>query len=128
MKKIILASLLMVSVSTAFAQAASTACSSGTASTHTLARPTTRCISVPAFKPVCSANSIVRFTDSVAAQKLTAGSASVKGASYFGGSTQGGAIQRAGACVPINGLRGCCGSKHKLTVGMTAADAYGASS
>ncbi|MCE9640307.1 MAG: hypothetical protein K8S22_09220 [Betaproteobacteria bacterium] len=33
MKKIILASLLMVSVSTAFAQAASTACSSGTAST-----------------------------------------------------------------------------------------------
>jgi hypothetical protein len=124
MKKIILASLLMVSVSTAFAQAASTACSSGTASTVPGATDNTLYIR-SAFKPVCSANSIVRFTDSVAAQKMTAGSASVKGASYFGGSTQGGAIQRAGGCP-----NAACGAvaEAQADLGMTAADAYGASS
>jgi hypothetical protein len=115
----------MVSVSTAFAQAAATACSAGAATLIPGATDNTLYIR-SGFKPVCSANSVVRYTDSVAAQKLTAGAASVKGASYFGGSTLGGAIQRAGACA----LNTCGGTEAqtKADVGMTDADAYGASS
>jgi hypothetical protein len=124
MKKIILASLLMVSVSTAFAQAVTTACSSGTATTVPGATDNTLYIR-SGFKPVCSANSVVRFLDDVTAQKMTAGSASVKGASYFGGSTQGGAIQRAGGCP-----NAACGSvaEAQADLGVTAAATYGASS
>lgn len=126
MKKIILASLLMMFGSAAFAQAASSACSTGTASTIPGDNTGTLYIRIP-FKPVCSANSVVRFTDNVASQKLIAGAASVKGASYFGGSTQGGAIQRAGGC-PNAACGDATAAATQADLGMTAADAYGASS
>jgi hypothetical protein len=126
MKKIILASLLMMTGSVAFAQAAATACSTGTASSIPGDNSGATYIRV-AFKPVCSANSVVRFTDSVTSQKLYGGSASVKGASYFGGSTQGGAIQRAGGCA-----NAACGdataAAANADTGMGIADGYGASS
>jgi len=121
MKKIILASLLAATASVSFAQ--STACSSGTASAVPGATDNTLYIR-NGFTPVCSANSVVRYTDSVANQKLYAGSASVKGASYFGGSTLGGSIQKAGSCT-----NNACGANAQTHAdqGVTAADAYGSS-
>lgn len=124
MKKIILASLLAMTGSVVFA---ATACDSGTSTTVTGdTTGATKYVRV-SFKPVCSANSAVVYTDDVGAQKLYGGSASVKGASYFGGSTAGGAVKRVGAC----GANNTCGSAALAThapAGQTAAEAFGASS
>ena len=127
MKKIILASLLMMSVSAAFAQTNDGIACDGTgtasAAVVTGATDNTRYIR-STFKPVCSNNSHVVYTDDLTNQKLFAGSASVKGSGYFGGSTLGGSIQRAGDC-PAKACGSVAGTQAEA--GRTAANAYGAS-
>lgn len=120
MKKIILAAILMASGSAAYAL---DACVAGTATPVT--GSATSFVRVT-FTPVCSANSVVQYTDDANNQRVYGGSASSKGASYFGGSTLGGAIQRVGDCTNKS-----CGGTETATragAGMTAAQAYGMSS
>ena len=122
MKKIILASLLALTGSVAMA---ATACSAGVSTAVPGSTDGSTFVRV-GFSAACSANSIVVYTDSAANQKVYGGAVSVKGASYYGGSTLGGAIQRVGACT--NNSCGGTEGTSKAAAGMTAADAYGASS
>lgn len=118
MNKIIFASLLLLVGSSAYA---ATACD-GTATRQTVTGSASNFVRVT-FNPVCSANTQVVYTDDAANQKLYGGAASTKGASYFGGSTLGGAILRVGACT--NNTCGGTVAATKAGDGMTAANAYG---
>jgi hypothetical protein len=122
MKKIILASLLALTGSVAFAQ--TTACSAGSATA--IGSSTTQFIRV-GFTPVCSANSVVRFTDDAVLQRVYGGAASGKGANYYGGSTLGGAIQRVGACAG-GSCGGVTGATTSADLGHAEAINYGVSS
>src|ERR1035437_10193225 len=91
MKKILLASLLVIG-SSAYA---APACTLGVSTS--VAGADTSFIKVP-FNSVCLANVTMTYTDDATNQKLYAGSASNKGASYYGASTLGGAVARVDKC------------------------------
>ena len=117
MKKILFASLIMLVGSSVYA---ADACNAGTRTA--VPGAVTNFVRV-GFNPVCSANSVVVYTDSAADQKLYGGASSVKGASYFGASTLGGAVQRINYCT--NNSCGGTEAADKAAAAMTAASAYG---
>jgi hypothetical protein len=122
MKKIIIVSVLALASSSVFA---ATACGAASPPVGTLVPGSATNFVRSDFTPQCSANTHVVYTDDATAQKLYGGSASVKGKSYYGGSTNGGAIQKVGDC-----SGGSCGSNAATSAGtgMTTADTYGSSS
>jgi hypothetical protein len=122
MKKIVIVSLLALASSSVLAAVACDA-QSPPVGTTVPGSPTN--FVRADFKPQCSANTHVVYTDDAAAQKLYGGSASVKGKSYYGGSTNGGAIQKVGDCTG-----GSCGSNAAASaaLGSEAAVNYGSSS
>jgi hypothetical protein len=116
MKKIILASLLSMLASSAFA---TDGCVDGVSQNV----PVTGSSFIRvAFNTVCSQNVTLVYTDDSANQKVYGGSASKKGAGYFGASTLGGAVVRVGACT-----NNSCAAEApaKALLGSNAAQAYG---
>jgi len=120
MKNILIVSLLSLATSSVFAAAACT----GTAGSGTLVPGSATNFVRADFTPQCSANTQVVYTDDAAAQKLYGGSASVKGKSYYGASTNGGAVKKVGDCAG-----GSCGSSAAASAALGEADAvnYGSS-
>jgi hypothetical protein len=116
MKKIILASLLSLFASSVLA---TDGCDDG--ASKNVPVTSTSFIRV-AFNTVCSQNVTLVYTDDAANQKVYGGSASKKGAGYFGASTLGGAVLRVGACT-----NNSCAAEvaTKALAGSTAAAAYG---
>lgn len=121
MKKIILASLLMLVGSPAFC---AVACDPpNTARTLIPGDDTGSTFIRVGFNPVCSTNSYIEYTDDNTNQKLIAGGVSIKGANIFAGSTLGGAVKSAGTCTANS-----CSTTNKATdaaTGLTAAGALG---
>lgn len=120
MKKIILASLLMLVGSPAFCAIACDPAATarvlipGTDDGSTFIRV--------GFNPVCSANSYIEYTDIAASQKLIAGGVSIKGANIFAGSTLGGAVKALGTpCTNSS-----CSTTNKATDAATALTAAAA--
>lgn len=120
MKKIILASLLCVVSSAGFA---ANACVGGVATAVPEAADGTKFVRTQ-FSPVCSPNTTMVYTDNGA--KVYGGAASVKGATYYGASTEGGTVKKVGECANKN-----CGGQAAATgaaAGMADAETYGSSS
>ncbi len=93
MKKIILASLLVLLGSSVYA---ADACIPGGA--RQLVPGSATSFIREGFNPVCSSNTTMVYTDDAANQKLIGGSASIKGSTSFAGSTLGGAVKSAVDC------------------------------
>ena len=97
MKKIIVALALAVCSSVSMAQTVTTACSPGNTTVVNVPGKQDGTLFVrTTFAPTCSANSVVQVSDD--AVKVWGVSASVKGQSIFGGSTNGGTVGNLGPC------------------------------
>lgn len=96
LEAVVLGGVLMMSMQSAFAAAACTAGAAGTITAGTTLFVKT------AFSPKCSANVTVDVVDSTTS--LSVKSASSKGKTYFGGTTEGGGISACGTFTTMGGI------------------------
>lgn len=98
MKKVILCSVLAAAaISSMNAQAASSSFCSGGAATNGVAASAGTSFIKQAFTPKCSTN-VYLVGDEVSVTSFAVGAASAKGKTFFGGSSEGGAVQSYGTC------------------------------
>ena len=105
MKNIILGSVLTIAAVTSITAQAEAFCAGGPAgaSTVTAAAADTSFVKV-AFTPKCSANVFLQGDDR-SATVYTVGAASVKGKTYFGGTSEGGSVGNVGECDKTAGCK-----------------------